>query len=229
LSFDPSLPFQTSELVGKGARYLIVRSCRTSDSRRNSSSSRAKEYYRRPNLQLAGRTIIGKKRCVILHGSAVDGESRPHMPAGNTGPVLTHRHPLSRPTIARSLSEPDGHADHRGGVGASWPHGAVAGEAFHDINRSEKHNNWSIATDDGVVLLHPTKLNEATTHLYALVVVMAAVCLAVDEHGNLVRMAIATPRNDFRLGACKPPPCHRVHLPRRRHDGVPRGVQGRQV
>ena len=62
--------------------------------------------------------------------------------------------------------------------------------------------------DDGVMLLHPTKLNEATTHPYALVVVMAAVCLAVDEHGNLMRMAIATPRNDFRLA---------------------RGVQGRQV
>ena len=77
---------------------------------------------------------------------------------------------------------------------------------FHDNNRSEKHNNWSIATDDGVVLLHPTKLNEATTHPYALVVVMAAVCLAVDEHGNLVRMAIATPGNDFRLGACEAPP-----------------------
>ena len=29
---------------------------------------------------------------------------------------------------------------------------------------------------------------------------------AVDVHGDLLRMAIASPGNDFRLGACEAPP-----------------------
>ena len=29
---------------------------------------------------------------------------------------------------------------------------------------------------------------------------------AVDLHGDLMRMAIASPGNDFRLGACEAPP-----------------------
>uniref|UniRef100_A0A7R9WNK5 GS catalytic domain-containing protein n=1 Tax=Craspedostauros australis TaxID=1486917 RepID=A0A7R9WNK5_9STRA len=35
---------------------------------------------------------------------------------------------------------------------------------------------------------------------------MAALVAAVDEHGDLMRMAIASPGNDFRLGACEAPP-----------------------
>jgi len=37
-------------------------------------------------------------------------------------------------------------------------------------------------------------------------VVMAAIVQAVDKHGDLMRMAIAPPGNDFRLGACEAPP-----------------------
>lgn len=35
---------------------------------------------------------------------------------------------------------------------------------------------------------------------------MAAIVKAVAEHGDLMRMAIASPGNDFRLGACEAPP-----------------------
>ena len=35
---------------------------------------------------------------------------------------------------------------------------------------------------------------------------MAAIVKAVDQHGDLMRMAIASPGNDFRLGACEAPP-----------------------
>jgi len=35
---------------------------------------------------------------------------------------------------------------------------------------------------------------------------MAAIVAAVDEHGDLMRAAIANPGNDFRLGACEAPP-----------------------
>lgn len=37
-------------------------------------------------------------------------------------------------------------------------------------------------------------------------VVMSAIISAVDQHGDLMRMSIASPGNDFRLGACEAPP-----------------------
>ena len=77
---------------------------------------------------------------------------------------------------------------------------------FNDVNGSGKHNNWSIATRDGVQLLDAEVLYEATQNEAAFPVVMAAIIAAVDEHGDLMRMAIASPGNDFRLGACEAPP-----------------------
>ena len=35
---------------------------------------------------------------------------------------------------------------------------------------------------------------------------MAAIIRAINVHGDLGRMAIASPGNDFRLGACEAPP-----------------------
>ena len=35
---------------------------------------------------------------------------------------------------------------------------------------------------------------------------MAGIVRAIDLHGDLMRMAIASPGNDFRLGACEAPP-----------------------
>jgi glutamine synthetase len=37
-------------------------------------------------------------------------------------------------------------------------------------------------------------------------VVMAAIVRAIHQHGDLMRLAIACPGNDFRLGACEAPP-----------------------
>merc|ERR1712183_1036744 len=55
-------------------------------------------------------------------------------------------------------------------------------------------------------LLEPKVINEATGNDDAFPVIMAAVVAAVDEYGDLMRMAIASPGNDFRLGACEAPP-----------------------
>jgi glutamine synthetase len=77
---------------------------------------------------------------------------------------------------------------------------------FNDINGSGKHNNWSIATRDGVNVLAPDEVLKATANDTAFPVIMAALISAVDEHGDLMRMAIASPGNDFRLGACEAPP-----------------------
>lgn len=77
---------------------------------------------------------------------------------------------------------------------------------FDGINGSGKHNNWSISTLEDVPLFVPKALNEACNNPAAFPVVMAAVVSAVDAHGDLMRMAISSPGNDFRLGACEAPP-----------------------
>jgi len=77
---------------------------------------------------------------------------------------------------------------------------------FNDVNGSGKHNNWSLATDDGIMMLHPKKIEEATGNPTAFAIIMSAIVAAVNEHGDLMRMSIASPGNDFRLGACEAPP-----------------------
>merc|ERR1711865_1027531 len=77
---------------------------------------------------------------------------------------------------------------------------------FNDVNGSGKHNNWSIATRSGTHFFDPGDVMEATGNPDAFPVVMAAIVAAVDEHGDLMRAAIANPGNDFRLGACEAPP-----------------------
>jgi len=117
------------------------------------------------------------------------------------------------------------------------------------VNGSGKHNNWSIATDDGTNLLNVKQLQARTGESFFLrfvytlgiicvgifvlnqhfqklplpsnsitttttttanseifPVIMAALVKAVYQHGDLMRMAVATPGNDFRLGACEAPP-----------------------
>ena len=56
------------------------------------------------------------------------------------------------------------------------------------------------------MMLHPKAINAATNNPAAFAVIMAAIISAVNEHGDLMRMAIASPGNDFRLGACEAPP-----------------------
>ena len=77
---------------------------------------------------------------------------------------------------------------------------------FSGINGSGKHNNWSISTRDGTQLLVPGSVNEDSGNSDIFPVVMAGIVSAVDKHGDMMRMAIASPGNDFRLGAMEAPP-----------------------
>jgi glutamine synthetase len=77
---------------------------------------------------------------------------------------------------------------------------------FNGVNGSGKHNNWSIGTTDGVGLLNVKQLEQASGSGEIFPVIMAAIVSAVDKHGDLMRMAISSPGNDFRLGACEAPP-----------------------
>jgi len=74
---------------------------------------------------------------------------------------------------------------------------------FAGVNGSGKHNNWSMATNDGLNLLEPGK----TPHENAqFLVFLFAVVKAVDEYAELLRFAAAVPGNDHRLGANEAPP-----------------------
>jgi glutamine synthetase len=77
---------------------------------------------------------------------------------------------------------------------------------FNNVNGSGKHNNWSIGTDDGVNLFNVKQINDKSGNADTFPVIMSAVVSAIDEYGDLMRMAIASPGNDFRLGACEAPP-----------------------
>jgi len=77
---------------------------------------------------------------------------------------------------------------------------------FDQVNGSGKHNNWSLFTDCGTNLFNVAQLNKNSGNPAAFPTVMSAICKAVLENGDLMRMAIASPGNDFRLGACEAPP-----------------------
>ena len=74
---------------------------------------------------------------------------------------------------------------------------------FAGINGSGKHNNWSLATEDGQNLLEPGNTPEQNIQfLYFL----SAVLKGVHRHGDVLRAAIASAGNDHRLGANEAPP-----------------------
>jgi glutamine synthetase len=74
---------------------------------------------------------------------------------------------------------------------------------FAGVNGSGKHNNWSMATNTGMNLLDPG--DEPRDNLVFQVFLSIAI-RAVDAHADLLRGAIATPGNDWRLGANEAPP-----------------------
>jgi glutamine synthetase len=74
---------------------------------------------------------------------------------------------------------------------------------FAGINGSGKHNNWSMATDDGENLLDPGNDPHANAQFLAF---LLAVIRGVNEHADLLRASIADAGNDHRLGANEAPP-----------------------
>jgi glutamine synthetase len=74
---------------------------------------------------------------------------------------------------------------------------------FAGINGNGKHNNWSMATDEGENLLEPGKTPHENAQFLAFLV---AVISAVDKYAELLRIGISGPGNDHRLGANEAPP-----------------------
>lgn len=83
----------------------------------------------------------------------------------------------------------------------------LAEKPFAGINGSGKHNNWSIWTTEGVPLLDAERCTkEMGGDAAVFPIVMSCVISALDEYGDMLRMAIATPGNEYRLGAMEAPP-----------------------
>ncbi len=74
---------------------------------------------------------------------------------------------------------------------------------FAGVNGSGKHNNWSMATDDGINLLEPGENPESNARF---LLFATAVVEAVDRFALLLRSSAATAGNDHRLGANEAPP-----------------------
>lgn len=76
-------------------------------------------------------------------------------------------------------------------------------QPFAGLSGSGKHNNWSIATDDGRNLLNPA--DDMAADLQFLFFA-AAVIAGVDRHAGLLRATVASAGQDLRLGANEAPP-----------------------
>jgi glutamine synthetase len=74
---------------------------------------------------------------------------------------------------------------------------------FAGINGSGKHNNWSMATDEGENLLDPGHDPHANAQFLAF---LLAVIRGVNQHADILRASIADAGQDHRLGANEAPP-----------------------
>ncbi|MCP1223459.1 glutamine synthetase III [Sebaldella sp. S0638] len=74
---------------------------------------------------------------------------------------------------------------------------------FAGVNGSGKHNNWSLATDDGENLLEPGDNPERNLQF---LLFLSAVIEAVDRYYPLLRVTTASATNDHRLGGHEAPP-----------------------
>lgn len=74
---------------------------------------------------------------------------------------------------------------------------------FAGVNGSGKHNNWSVCTNTGENLMEPGSTPKDNARF---MLVLAALVRAISLYGDLVRVAVAVPGNDFRLGMNEAPP-----------------------
>jgi glutamine synthetase len=81
--------------------------------------------------------------------------------------------------------------------------GLLHEKPFAGVNGSGKHNNWSMATDDGINLFEPGANPESNARF---LLFASAVVEAVDRYALLIRSSVATSANDHRLGANEAPP-----------------------
>ena len=74
---------------------------------------------------------------------------------------------------------------------------------FAGINGSGKHNNWSLSTDNGVLLHAPGKTAEQNLRFAVFIV---ETLMGVYKHNGLLKASIMSATNAHRLGANEAPP-----------------------
>ena len=74
---------------------------------------------------------------------------------------------------------------------------------FAGINGSGKHNNWSLSTDNGILLHAPGKTAEANLRFATFIV---ETLMGVYKHNGLLKASIMSATNAHRLGANEAPP-----------------------
>jgi glutamine synthetase len=181
-------------------------------------------YYARPDLALTGRTLMG-------HASAKDQQLDDHYfgsipervsafmhnlesEAYKLGIPVTMRHNEVAPNqyeLAPYYEECNLAVDHNVLImdlmkKVSRHHGfrvIFHEKPFQGINGTGKHNNWSLATDTGVILHKPGKNPKSNLQFLTYVV---NTIKAVFDHQDLLRASIASASNAHRLGANEAPP-----------------------
>ena len=74
---------------------------------------------------------------------------------------------------------------------------------FKGVNGSGKHNNWSLGTDTGTLLMAPGKIPEENLRFITFIV---NTLMAVYRHNGLLKASIMSATNAHRLGANEAPP-----------------------
>lgn len=74
---------------------------------------------------------------------------------------------------------------------------------FKGVNGSGKHNNWSLGTDTGILLMGPGKTPQENLRFVTFVV---NTLMAVYRHNGLLKASISSATNAHRLGANEAPP-----------------------
>ncbi|WP_321436967.1 glutamine synthetase III [uncultured Bacteroides sp.] len=74
---------------------------------------------------------------------------------------------------------------------------------FKGVNGSGKHNNWSLSTDNGIILMGPGKTAEDNLRFVTFIV---NALMAVYRHNGLLKASISSATNAHRLGANEAPP-----------------------
>jgi glutamine synthetase len=186
-----------------------------------------KDFYRRPDLQLCGRTLIGKNAprgqelcdhyMAPINQVAMACMQEIQHECFMMGIPLRTRHREVAPNqyeFAPFFGTATTQIDQnlmvmQVATEVAARHGLAClmeEKPFAGINGSGKHNNFSLGDDNGVNLLNPGQLAAASGSHETFPVIMAALVRAIDKYGDLMRMSIASPGNDFRLGACEAPP-----------------------
>merc|ERR1711935_361521 len=184
-------------------------------------------FYRRPDLQFTGRTIMGKAPArgqemsdhymapISRATTAFDCMRQIQMECFKMGIPLKTRHREVAPNqyefaplFGNVINQTDQNLMVMQIIEEVASENGLAAllqeKPFAGINGSGKHNNWSLWTECGKNLLDPDEFQGALKDVFP--VVMAALVRGIDLHGDLMRMSIASPGNDFRLGACEAPP-----------------------